>query len=55
MKIFVDADACPVKETIIHLAKQYGIQVVFVGLNGRLFRPWLACGKGACRFVPSGR
>ncbi len=30
MKIVVDADACPVKETIVRLAKQHEIPVVFV-------------------------
>ncbi|MBE6183951.1 YaiI/YqxD family protein [Bacillus ginsengihumi] len=30
MTIFVDADACPVKEEIITIAQQYEIKVVFV-------------------------
>ncbi|WP_099156684.1 YaiI/YqxD family protein [Virgibacillus ndiopensis] len=30
MKIYVDADACPVKDTIISIAKDYHIQVILV-------------------------
>ena len=30
MKLFVDADACPVKEIIIGYAKKYGLDVVMV-------------------------
>lgn len=30
MQIFVDADACPVKEHIIQIARQYGIAVTMV-------------------------
>ena len=30
MKIFVDADACPVKETIVNTAKKYGMSVIMV-------------------------
>lgn len=30
MKLFVDADACPVKEIIIGCAKKYGLKVVMV-------------------------
>ena len=30
MRILVDADACPVKQTIVRLAKQYGIPVIMV-------------------------
>ncbi len=43
MKIFVDADACPVKETIVRLSKKYGIQVVFVVSTAGYFdRGWKA-------------
>lgn len=30
MKIYIDADACPVKETITSIAKEYKLPVVFV-------------------------
>jgi len=30
MKIFVDADACPVKEEVYRVAKRYGLKVVLV-------------------------
>jgi uncharacterized protein YaiI (UPF0178 family) len=30
MKIFVDADACPVKEAIVKTAKKYGLPVIMV-------------------------
>lgn len=29
MKILVDADACPVKELIVSIAREYGIEVLF--------------------------
>ncbi|MCP4396874.1 MAG: YaiI/YqxD family protein [bacterium] len=41
MKIFVDADACPVKETIVRLSKKCGIPVVFVVSTAGYFdRGW---------------
>ncbi len=41
MKIFVDADACPVKKTIVRLAKKYGIRAVFVVSTASYFdRGW---------------
>ncbi len=30
MRIYVDADACPVKEIIVKLAKQFSVQVIMV-------------------------
>ena len=41
MKIFVDADACPVKEEIVALAERKGMEVIFVvSLSGYFDRGW---------------
>ena len=41
MKILVDADACPVKESIVRLAKKSGVPVVFVVSTASYFdRGW---------------
>ena len=43
MKIFVDADACPVKEIIVRLAKKHAVKVVFVvSTSGYFDRGWKA-------------
>ncbi len=38
LKIFVDADACPVKEEVYRVAKRYGLDVVLVS-NSRMRTP----------------
>ncbi|MBK9966043.1 MAG: YaiI/YqxD family protein [Holophagales bacterium] len=38
IRIYVDADACPVKEEIFRVAKRYGLRV-FVVSNGRIRTP----------------
>lgn len=38
MKILVDADACPVKEIIIKVAKYYNIQVIMLIDNSHIFK-----------------
>jgi uncharacterized protein YaiI (UPF0178 family) len=41
MKIFVDADACPVKEEIVAIAKEYKLSVTFiVSTAGYFERGW---------------
>lgn len=41
MRIFVDADACPVKEIIVELAKAHGVPVTFVvSFAGYFDRGW---------------
>jgi uncharacterized protein YaiI (UPF0178 family) len=41
MKIFVDADACPVKEEILAIARKHDIDVVFVvSMAGYFDRGW---------------
>lgn len=41
MKILVDADACPVKETIVRLSKKYEVKLVFVVSTASYFdRGW---------------
>jgi uncharacterized protein len=38
IRIFVDADACPVKDEVFRVAKRYGLKV-FVVSNGRIRTP----------------
>lgn len=41
MRIFVDADACPVKEIIVDVAKEHGVPVTFVvSFAGYFDRGW---------------
>ncbi len=43
MKIFVDADACPVKEIIVDAAKERGLELIFVvSFAGYFDRGWNA-------------
>ncbi|MDQ0231609.1 uncharacterized protein YaiI (UPF0178 family) [Metabacillus malikii] len=30
MKVFVDADACPVKQEVMNIANEFDIEVIFV-------------------------
>ena len=38
IRIYVDADACPVKDEVFRVAKRYGLKV-FVVSNGRIRAP----------------
>jgi uncharacterized protein YaiI (UPF0178 family) len=38
LEIYVDADACPVKQEVCHVAKRYGLNVTFVS-NSRMRIP----------------
>ena len=41
MKIFVDADACPVKEEVMAIAREHDADVVFVvSMAGYFDRGW---------------
>ena len=41
IRIYVDADGCPVKQEICRVAKRYGIEAVFVA------NTWMRIGEGA--------